>query len=414
MSARSATSRLPAPSASEPLPSNASPPSWPGAGAAAPLRIGLVTHYMLPHIGGIETQAEAIFNHYLEAGLAVRWVASRVPADTPAQQAGRIRVGCSNLTETRLGVPWPIWGPEGVRAIAKLVAWADIVHVHDCLYLGSALAVHGARRAHKPSIVSQHIGFVEYSSAGLNAIERLAYGTLGRSVLRSAAHVVCCTPAAEEFVPTLVDKPAGGLSVIPYGTDTRRFRKPTAAERAGARRRLGVPQDARVVLFVGRLVEKKGVRLFVEVCQRTPAHHFLMIGDGPLRSLVALDQDNLTWHSLIPADEMHIAYHAADVFLLPSHGEGFPLAIHEAMAAHLPVIAPRGEAFTSVLERAEACVVAERTTTALCEALQRLVQSPELAAAVGRSGGELVQREWSVATMGERYVSLARRLAGNP
>jgi len=372
------------------------------------LRIGIITHYMPPHMGGVELVADALAGICMSAGCEVRWVASRVPATTAAREGERIRVGCWNGLERRLGVPWPVWGLAGVQEVARLVRWADLLHVHDCLYLGSALTAFFARRARKPLLLSQHIGPVRYRSLILNRLQHVTYQTLGRAVLRRASHVVLCTPAAVQFVTALLGGLPEAASTIPYGVDTRRFRPPTLAERARARTDLGLPESRRVVLFVGRLVEKKGAALFLEVCRRMPSYHFVMVGDGPLRPG---GSNNLTWLHFVPPEQMSLVYQAADVFLLPSHSEGFPLAIHEAMATGVPVIAPRGEAFMEKLDSEGACLMTERAPTALCEALGELWETPGLAAAVGARSRELVVREWSLETMGARYLALIRDLA---
>lgn len=373
------------------------------------LRIGIVTHYMTPHIGGIEIIADVLSRSYTRAGCEVCWVASRIPKTTPSREAGRLRVRCWNGLEERLGVPWPLWGPGAVKEIACLAQWADVLHVHDCLYLGSALAVLFARRLDKPVLLSQHIGYTLYTSAVLTGLQRVAYKTLGRTVLAHASHVNLCTPAAEQFVTQLLGDRTPPNTSIPYGIDTERFRPPTAAERTAARQRLGLPESAEIVLFVGRLIERKGVDIFFEVSRRMPGSHFLMVGDGPLRPDPAT---NLTWLPFVAPDEMEIVYRAADLFVLPSHSEGFPLAVHEAMATGIPVIVPQGEAFAARLERAEGvCISTERTPEAIRLAVDRLRQTPGLSVHVGARARALVVREWSLESMGRRYLECIRSLA---
>jgi glycosyltransferase involved in cell wall biosynthesis len=134
-------------------------------------KIAVVSSFMPPHLGGLEVAANTIFDAYRENGYKTRWMASRVPENMPR---------CVN--DVIRGVPWPVWGPSGVRALARLIRWADVIHVHDCLYFSSAVAAVIARRLKKPLIVSQHIGFVNYPSRFLNALERTAYATVGRAV----------------------------------------------------------------------------------------------------------------------------------------------------------------------------------------------------------------------------------------
>ena len=70
------------------------------------------------------------------------------------------------------------------RELSALVNWADVLHVHDCIYPGTAFAVMLASRARKPAVLSQHVGFIRYRLPVLNWTEILAYATVGRWVLR--------------------------------------------------------------------------------------------------------------------------------------------------------------------------------------------------------------------------------------
>jgi D-inositol-3-phosphate glycosyltransferase len=371
-------------------------------------RVALVTHYLPPQIGGVEVAAQAFFDGYLDAGIEARWIASRVPVDAPPRDGAHNRVRCWNGLERRMGVPWPVWGVSGIRELSTLAHWADVLHVHDCLYMGSFLAAVMARRSKKPLVVSQHIGFVEYPSAILNSVERTAYATIGRAVLRSASHIVFCTPAAGEFVRALLPHSAPPSSVIPNGIDTRRFRTPSLSERERARHELGLPSKGPIVLFTGRLVEKKGIDVFVEVIKRMPSLNFLLIGDGPLRPAPAT---NLRWLPFVSPQRMETAYRASDAFVLPSHSEGLPMSILEAMATGLPVLTSRGQTFADDFERERACAVSERSATAFCEHITRIFETPGLAEGLGDRARALVERRYSLEAVRDSYSSLVRSLA---
>jgi glycosyltransferase involved in cell wall biosynthesis len=199
-------------------------------------------------------------------------------------------------------------------------------------------------------------------------------------------------------------------SFIPNGIDTDRFKPPTPRERALARQNLKLPESARVALFVGRLVEKKGVDVLAELVRQMPSHHFLIVGVGPLSTLIPADAANLEWFPAVAPEAMAAMYEAADVFLLPSHGEGLPLSVQEAMATGLPVIVSRDEAFTRMLEIEGACLATERTSAAFRESLERLVDDPEYSASLAARSRELAVREWSLDIMTARYEELIREL----
>ncbi len=362
---------------------------------------------MPPHLGGLEVVAEALFAAYQQVGWEARWIASHEPPETLKRDKGKFRVSCWNEIERRFGVPWPIWGSEGFREVTELAAWADIVQVHDCLYFSSALAVGAARLAKKPVLLSQHIGFVPYQSRVLRSIEALAYHSWGYALLLSSTHVVYCTPSAEAYISSLIGKRESATSLIPYGIDTRRFTTVSDEERLRLRIDFGLQATEPVVLFAGRLVEKKGVNLVYQVGRQCPKIQFLIVGDGPIHPP---QLENLTWIQYMSPEAMQKAYQAADVFLLPSHGEGFPLSVLEAMACGLPVIISKGEAFTEKLKHLNSCRIIDRTAQAITEALAGFLGNLESARALGRIAREQVVRDWSLDAMADRYFALIREL----
>ena len=145
-----------------------------------------------------------------------------------------------------------------------------------------------------------------------------------------------------------------------------------------------------------------------------PSVKFLLVGDGPLAGEVPRDRENLVWLRVIPPESMDKVYKSADAFLLPSHGEGFPLSVQEAMSCGLPVVVSAGESFTEMLDREAACIPVDRTAPAIREALARLLESPPAREAASARGRELVLREWSLGAMARRYAETVRALVSFP
>jgi glycosyltransferase involved in cell wall biosynthesis len=92
-----------------------------------------------------------------------------------------------------------------------------------------------------------------------------------------------------------------------------------------------------VCLFVGRFVEKKGMRLLEKLVPLTPDMVWLFAGHGPLRPPQPAGQQVHIFEDLDHAGLAEL-YRAADLLVLPSQGEGFPLVVQEAFACGLPAI----------------------------------------------------------------------------
>lgn len=372
------------------------------------MKIGLVSSYMPPHLGGIEQIAESLFQGYRRRGCEVRWVASRIPRTEPRLDDGRIRVPCLNLAEDFLGIPVPLWGLAGWAELKRLATWADALHVIECLYVPSAMAMAAARGPVTPVLLSQNVGFIHYRLPLVNWLERGAYATLGRAVLRGASHLILATPPAEAHVVSLLGGRPRSASVFPIGIDTDRFRPAAAEARRTVRERIGLPLDTRIVLFAGRLVEKKGLPIVIEVSRRLPDVHFLLLGDGPQRNLLRDRPGNVSWRQHVSPDRMHEHYRAADCLLLPSHGEGLPLAVQEAMASGLPAIISEDEPYAEALAAAEVCAVAPRTAEAMARRVTEVLAGRTRG--LGERGRAYAEAHWSVDTMVARCLALLEDL----
>ena len=314
----------------------------PAEGAVRSMRVLTVTHYMPPHLGGIEMVADALVRGLAARGHDTRWVASAAPARA-GWEGARLRVPAWNALESKAGVPYPLWAARGLRDLDRQVTLADVVHVHDCLYMGSAAAVASARRLGKPVLLTQHIGMVPYGPV-LDRVERLAYATLGRAVLAGADKLVACAPHVPAFFAELgVTRP---FQLIRNGIDAARFAGATPPGRAALRARYDLSPTARVVLFSGRLVAKKGVDK-VAALQRALAAEgvdLLVAGDGPLAHLLE-GVPRTRRLGALPPDVMPELYALADLMVLPSHGEGLPLGVQEAMLSGAGVVVSDDPAF---------------------------------------------------------------------
>jgi glycosyltransferase involved in cell wall biosynthesis len=166
-------------------------------------------------------------------------------------------------------------------------------------------------------------------------VQRAVYRVAGRPLLRRAATVMVVNGTVAGFVRDQGVR-HGAVAHFANGVDSALFRPAgSAAERAALRRRLGLPADRVLVLFVGRLVEKKGYDLLLDAAD--PAYELVFAGDGS--DLRLLDGRPGVHHlgALRPAALADV-YRACDVFALPSESEGFPLTVQEAMAGGLPVV----------------------------------------------------------------------------
>jgi glycosyltransferase involved in cell wall biosynthesis len=300
------------------------------------VRILSVTHFFESHGGGIERVAGQVCRELAGAGHGCIWVASRSdPApDLPGVEA--VPIPCLDPVERLTGLPMPIPTPAGLRALAGAVRRADAVVVHDALYVSSIAATILARRAGKPVLLVQHIGEIPFASRVLRGAMALATRMVTRPMLRAADQAVFISAAVRDRFAGIAFRAPPRL--LFNGVDRRIFR-PGGAEgaRAELRARLGLAEGQRLVAFVGRLVSKKGLSVLREVARLRPDLVFAVAGAGPIDP-AAWGLANVRTLGAIGQAEVADLLRAADLFLLPSVGEGYPLVVQEALACGTPVV----------------------------------------------------------------------------
>ncbi len=360
---------------------------------------------MPPHHGGVERVAQQMAGWYSDAGHDVRWLATGAGGTDRDGQIQRERVPAFNALERRFGMPFPIPGPAGLRRIAAVAREADLVHLHDCLYLPILAADRGARRGGAPTLVTQHVGMVGFGG-GIDPLLFTAYRTVGRRVLRRAAKVAFVNEGVRSWFHERID-PALPSEHIPNAVDLEHFHPASPAERTGARRAFGIPVDVPVVLFVGRLVAKKNPALIVDALRRIEGPlRALFVGDGPLRGALASLGDRCTHVTELPHAQMSLAYAAADVFVLPSRDEGTPLTVLEALAAGLPIVVSDDLAF-SELDGCRGVVRVPAHAEPVATAVRAALAGGGIPAGASRAWAEAHYGEPRIAA---RYLEIAAEL----
>jgi phosphatidyl-myo-inositol dimannoside synthase len=189
--------------------------------------------------------------------------------------------------------------------------------------------------------------------------------------------------------------------VIPPGVDVDRFRPLSPAERAAARRRLGLPTDAVLVHAGSRLVPRKGIDVVLEAAGALAASrpvHVVVSGSGRDRSRLARVARRAgtpaTFLGRVPDEDLPALYGCADVFAMLCRTrwggleqEGFGIVFLEAAASGVPQIAGRsGGAHEAVRDGETGFVVDEPTdVAAVTAALARLVDDAGLRERLGRA-----------------------------
>ncbi len=297
----------------------------------------MVTHYFDSHKGGIELVAEKIFRGLAGRQCEVVWAAANVsPAPVEDACGKALPLKTWNIVEQITGLPFPVPGPSALRDICSHVGGADIVLLHDCLYLSNITALLCARFQRVPVMIVQHIGIVPYRNLLLNVIMKLSNALITRPMLASAQQVAFISQNTARYFSSVDFR--NPPVIVFNGVDTEMFRPLRVGENKQAiRDQLGLPSEGRVVLFVGRFVEKKGISVMRQMVGQRPDWTWVFAGWGPLDP-GNWGAVNVRVFSSLRGSSMAALYRVCDLLVLPSTGEGFPLVMQEALASGLPVV----------------------------------------------------------------------------
>lgn len=190
------------------------------------------------------------------------------------------------------------------------------------------------------------------------------------------------------------------VEVIPNGVDLKRFQVSLQPEEHGCiRKEYGYNEKDVVVITASRLVTKNGVDLLIEALAKLPEHVKLLIaGVGELedeqRALAAsLKLENrVQFAGLVSHDKLPSLMAASDIFCRPSRSEGMGNAFVEAMAVGLPTIGTKVGGIVDIIRDGENGLLIEpESPVAIADAVKRLLDHPELRAALTQHASQTVQ-----------------------
>ncbi len=296
------------------------------------LRIVIVVTYTYPYVGsGIGNVAQAQAERLAVRGHKVTLISSNIPRTKQTffhNHVKYFKLSAIDILE-KLHIPIPLFffNSDVIKEIRK----ADLIHVHDSLYPSSLLATIIGKIFKKKIILTQHIPYVQYPNPIINFIEKVANHTVGQLTLSLSDKIIVINSSLYKSLKNHYGK----VYFIPNGVDTSFFHPVNTSTKRILRKKYNIPNNTKVILFVGRLVPKKGLNIILN--STSNEYYTVVVGKG--KDITNTNTTaNLIFLGEKSPDELKEIYQLSDLFALPSNGEGFPLSIQEAMSSGLPVI----------------------------------------------------------------------------
>lgn len=373
------------------------------------MRLLFVSQTFSGQPGGLETYALELARH-----LAPRCEAFHVVA--PGGWSNRDLDAWLPFPVHRVPVPRDAFPVAGARKMISVVRREHLDTVFHVQWM-TAPATLAARRGGRPARVYTAAMGRELQLRPLKRapLLQVAFDATRRRVLTRIDGVFPVSAYTAERVRDL-GTPSDRVRVIPVGTDVDHF---TPGDPAVVRSRHDL-EGSRVILTAARLVPHKGidtlVRAMPDVIARVPEAVLLVVGRGleldRLREL-SIDlrvDERVRFVGGVRPEEMPAYYAAADVFAMVPYEQypavdGFGTVFLEASACERPVVGSTSGGIPDAIRDGETgLLVPPQDAPATADAIARILEDPDRAAAWGRAGRELVQREFSWPIVAQRLI----------
>lgn len=282
----------------------------------------------------------------------------------------------------------------------------DVVHTHQIgalFYTGPA-----ARKLKIPLVIHTEHG---------KQIKSLKQKLLGWWAARYADRFCCVSSDILQALSGSI-VPAGKMEVIHNGIDTDQLA--TQYDTVASRKTLSIPEDAIVIGTIGRLARVKRqdlmLSVFARVWQKYPQSFLLIIGDGPERAkLEALAvqlgvNERVRFLGFLPEPGRYL--HLISAFLLTSESEGLPLALLEAWAVGVPVVAFRVGGLPELIDHGKTGFLADFSNVdQMADHIMYLLSHPEVAEQIKEQCRNVVRQKYDVRRMAQTYDQRYRELS---
>lgn len=302
------------------------------------------------------------------------------------------------------------------KVLRELIRWhPDIVH-SQCEFSTFPIAKTIAKRCGAPLVHTYHTVYEDYTHYFTPCVR------MGRAVAaRFTRHIVNRTDAViapTEKIRRLLTayRVRVPISVIPTGLEPPSFAEAPQSEPPALRRKHGIPENQKILLYLGRLAEEKNIPALFGLLNDPNLHNtvLVLVGDGPFRA--ALERtaqqmrlsERVLFIGMVPHSAVPDYYRLGDVFVNASESETQGLTYIEAMAAGIPVVCRNDPCLEGLIETGKngfACC----DTTEMAGAITKLLTEPSLRQSVTDAASETVRQAYTSAA----FAASAEKLYTN-
>lgn len=355
------------------------------------MKIAQLTKYFYPHKGGIESNVFGISKSLVQKNHTILVFTSNIPHSKQRETVEGIKVYREKSFFTLFNNPF---FPTIIFPMLK--EDYDLIHLHLPDPFSSIFALIVSILRKKKIVVTYHADIIKNKWYHLPF--KLFYFPIQDLVLKRAEKIIVTSPNyAKES--NILRKYKNKLKVVPNFVDTKRFNPDIDGKRIREKYDL---KNKKIVLFVGRLVEYKGLTYLIDACDLVNEELgnvvLIIAGKGPLKeTLVKYAEDDDVIFIDINDAELPELYASCDVFVLPSitRQEAFGITLLEAMSSGKPCITTNISGMPYVVG-GEGITVNPEDILDLRNAISWILSDESLAKKLGQSGRERVEKKFTI------------------
>ncbi len=376
------------------------------------MKIGIFTNAYKPIISGVVNSIDLIKKGMRELGHKVYVFAPRYPGYRD-REAGVFRFMSLNLSGQ---VKFPLAIPYSMR-IYRIIDRLDldIIHTHHPFILGE-LGAHFSRKLDIPLVYTFHTQFEQYTHYVPlpQDILKMAVGPKIVSYTEKCDQIICPSPTIMNLLAKYgVKKP---VEMIPNAIDLAQFRN---GKPESIRDKYGISPKEKILIYVGRIGVEKNLPFMLEafkkILNRQPHCRLMIVGEGPeVESIEELKEemslgDRVILTGRVEYNQIPAYFRAGYAFLMTSTTEVKPLALLEAMASGLPVVAVKAAGSSDTVHSGVDGILTEQEVDSFAGAVQNLFDDEGLYKSLS-DGARKTSSQYSIEITARRLEKVYRGL----
>lgn len=306
------------------------------------------------------------------------------------------------------------------KKLAEAVSQFDLIHIDSIFRATSTLGGYYARKCKKPHLISPRGSLMKKPLKKKSSLKKKIYLALVEKRNLARAGVIHFTTEREKGEYEALGLPARKAVVIPNGLDPADLNQETPAN--FFRNKFGIDKSKKIILFLSRISWKKGLDTLISACadvfEDFPDALLVIVGsddEGYQKKVEDIINKNgvkssVIFAGLLLGKDKIAVLRESDVFVLPSYSENFGMAVIEAMYFGLPVVVTPEVGIAKKIEEADAGLVVKKETKAVTEAIKKIISNKDLAEEIGKRGRELVEREFLMPSIAEKWLQEYRSI----